>query len=302
MDVIALAVLCTTLTGSPQDVGQPVRRTTVPTTQDPKQSEARRRASDFEGPGSSELPKGDTAPTQRLDRNSPVDPRTPDLAAVYQAVGLPSDLRDLGGVMARVQLLLFDGGKVLADVEVLHFADLGGPGQRDRLEFKGIPGVGRVYGRDSESVFAEMYGMVWQPLEKDAADELEVFGALLRFPWVFSDERFLVSSPERVTVRRQSKTRFRVQRRQTDPESESVDRFDVICDPLTLVPEAVHMIRTNTSARVEVQFSDYAAYEGVSVPLRRTFLGADGEKVMEIRITSLDVHQELPLSLFRSGR
>ena len=299
MDVIALAILCTTLAGPPQDVGTPVRRS-VTLAQDPNKAEARRRASDFEDPGSSELPRIDAVPTPLAVASSLTGPRPSGLDAVYEAVGLPADLRELGGVIVRMQLVLFDGSRVLADLELLHFADFASPGHRDRLEFMGMPGMGRVYGRDSGLVFAERSGIPWQQLEQDAAEELEVFGALLRFPWVFGNEEFLVGSSEAVTVKRKPKTRIRAQRRQM--ETDSADRFEVICDPLTLVPEAVHMIRGGTSARVEVQLSDYATYGGISVPRTRTFLGVDGQKVMEIRIIGLEVKQDLPPSLFRIER
>ena len=193
---------------------------------------------------------------------------------------------------------------VLADLDLLHFADLGSP--RDRLEFSGSPATGRVYGRDGNDVFAEMYGMAWQPLQKKAAEELQVFGLLLRFPWGFdSGTEFLVAAKENITLRGVAKVRLRVQRRAGKRDlamglQRRTDRFDLICDPQTMLPEALHMTLAASGSTVVVEFDDYAWFGGVRIPTRRIFFGPTGKRVMELRIRSMDLHQAHRPSLFRA--
>lgn len=228
---------------------------------------------------------------------------------MFEAVGFPSQLRELGGVIARIEMSVFDSrGAVLADLKLLHWADLAAPTLRDRVEFAGIPSVSRIYGRDGDTAFAEMYGMAWPQLDRAAAEELLVLGLLLRCPWGFEADRYEVGPPTTVTVSGAHKTRIRVSRR---PDRSAqvlggpappVDRFDLICKPGTMVPESVALTLVGGSGTVAVHLEDYFALGGVSIPRRRLFVGPGGRRVMELRVVAIDKGQTLPASMFRRRR
>ncbi|MCB9869616.1 MAG: hypothetical protein H6837_07145 [Planctomycetes bacterium] len=231
------------------------------------------------------------------------------LQPIFAGVGSPADLRALGGAIVRMQMQLFGPeGAVLADLPVLHWVDLGAPRLRDRLELSGDGAARRVYGRQDGTVFAQMFGLAFAELTEQAAEELEVFGLLLRMPWAFDGPGFVVEDPQPITVAGVRRIRVRVTRRQPPAapggtgKSVPADRFDLICNATSRVPEELHMTLGRRGKTVRVVLSDYATLGRIRLPMRRTFLGSAGEKVMELRIVAVDHGQQLGDDLFRPRR
>ena len=159
------------------------------------------------------------------------------LLDVYQAVGSPGKLGDLGGVVVWWRLTTFgEQGEQIGLREVTHTADLRFA-ERDRLEFQD----GRIYGRVGAQVFAELRGMPWPTLNEAAAQDLMLFGLHLRMPWSFGDAKTWMvvgkdveeRSGERfvhLTLERVPPIALDVVGPELDPKPR--DRFELLCDPV----------------------------------------------------------------------
>jgi hypothetical protein len=246
----------------------------------------------------------DSHPRGPLER--PLTDRSP-LHEVFQRLGRPHDAADLHCVVAWITLRLFDdGGAQIGEIHVHHEADL--RANRDRLLFsRPSRGPSKIYGRDGRSVFAEMHGMPWPSLKQEATEELQLFGLLLRMPWLLADsDQFVVKSHGDHTVNGRAMVRLRIERR---PDGSGVstpgtgekpqDRFDLICPKGRMEPVEVHMRLAATGATTVVRLSDYKSYGAVRIPTRRVFLSADGYRRMEMQITRLDTGLDLPRTQFR---
>lgn len=243
----------------------------------------------------------DTAPRGPLERPLADQGMLQD---VFRQVGRPEDLARLQCVVAWMHVKLFDQrGTDLGELQVHHEADL--RHVRDRLLFS-RPGRGpdKIYGRDGRSVFAERHGMSWPSLEPRAREELELFGLLLRMPWAFADsDRFVVKGrDDDYVVNGRAMVRLRIERRPragAGGAGAGQDRFDLICPRNSLEPSEVHMRLAATGVTTVVQLSGYKSYRGVRVPTQRVFVSENGYRLLEVRITRMDVGQDLPQSQFR---
>ena len=186
--------------------------------------------------------------------------------------------------------------------------------RRDRLLFaRPSRGPSKIYGRDGESVFADKHEMPWPSLERPAREELEVFGLLLRLPWLFADsDRFVVKSRDNdYTLNGRAMVRLRIERRPGaghvpaaagGKSQEPRDRFDLICPRERMEPVELHMRLAATGATTVIHLLDYKSYGGVRIPTRRVFMGENGYRRMEMQITRLDVGLDLPRAQFRPHR
>jgi len=229
------------------------------------------------------------------------------LRDVFQQVGRPEDFARLQCVVAWMSVKLFDHrGTELGQFTVHHEADL--RCGRDRLLFsRPSRGPDKIYGRDGRSVFAERHGMAWPSLEPKAREELEAFGLLLRMPWAFADsDRFVVKGrDDDYTVNGRAMVRLRIERRPGSDRMRDAgadkrqDRFDLICSKNRMEPVEVHMRPAASGATTVVQLSGYKSYRGTRIPTQRVFMSENGYRLMEMRITRMDVGQDLPQSQFR---
>jgi hypothetical protein len=290
----------TTQTPTTQNQGVPPRGSTVQTP--PVQTPAQVPTQVPAQPGGSGTPG--TTPRGPLER--PLADRS-ILRDVFQQVGRPEDLARLQCVVAWMTVKLFDhSGTELGELQVHHEADL--RCTRDRLLFsRPSRGPDKIYGRDGRSVFAERYGMAWPSLVPKAREELELFGLLLRMPWAFanSDQFVVKSRDDDYIVNGRAMVCLRMERRPGATgmgvvgDSKPQDRFDLICSKSNLEPVEVHMRLEATGATTVVHLSDYKSYRGVHIPTRRVFMSENGYRLMEMRISRMDVCQDLPQAQFR---
>ena len=302
--------------GNPKPVAKPVPR---------EQPRIRTDANGWPIPGKPQTPQEKPRPPKQQPMQPPARPggaagglaeHSPladrgSLHDVFQQMGQPQDLIDLRCVVAWISLKMFDHrGAELGEILVHHEVDL--RARRDRLLFsRPSRGPTKIYGRDGPSVFAEMHEMPWPSLESEAAEETGVFGLLLRMPWLFADsDRFVVKSrDDDYIVNGRAMVRLRVERRpetggmsRRDGANKPQDRFDLICPKKRMEPAEVHMCLAATGATTVVRLLDYKSFGGVRIPTRRIFLGEDGHRRMEMRITRLDTRLDLPRSQFRPHR
>jgi hypothetical protein len=260
----------------------------------PAVSTSRPARTDFDHPpavaAGAAAPSGETAPVSAL-------------AATFRQVGHPSALADLGGVIARIRLTIFDAqGVEIGGHELFHEADLG-TAARDRLVFTQAR---RVYGRDGAIVWAKQHNLLWPAAEQDARDELEVHGLLLRAPWAFADqERFVVLGQDVVQRAGAAVQRIRIQRRSPEagavgPQPQTaVDRFELYCHQDSHEPfELVYTLAATGSTR-RVQLLDWRPHGSARLPTRRVFVDGDGKPQLQLEVVRLDVRQPLPQTQFR---
>src|SRR5690606_2845169 len=159
---------------------------------------------------------------------------------------------------------------------------------------KGLPE--RVYARDGAKVYAKMHGMVWAPQREAAGEELEVFGVLLRFPWVFDDNsQYAVEPPQEMRVDGVEKVLVRVRRRTAGA---GADCFDILCGAASYRPEELRFTPASTGRPVRILLSDYLTVRGVEFARRRVFLGADGAARLVMRIEEIATGVSLPADRF----
>lgn len=246
------------------------------------------------------------------------------LLDVFRAVGTPEDLRALKGVIVRYRLRVLDPrGAEVAVRELYHEADLAAP-DRDRLLFTGtdrIPGAdavprpaagsgGRIYGRDGGAAWATQHGIGLPSLERQAAEELQLFGWLLRAPWCFADAaRFTVFPPEPCTepgtgrnlvrVRVEARDPAEAERIGPDPRAKDGDRFEVLCVPETCEPVGLRYRVGPLGEWRTLRLLDPRRFLGVQMPTRRVVLFPDGTPALEIQTVHLDLRQDLPRTQFQ---
>lgn len=224
------------------------------------------------------------------------------LLDVFQRIGHPADLAALGGVSVRVQVHVFEAnGAELGMREFVHEADLA-TRDRDRLRFVAQD---KIYGRDGKQVFVQYRNMDWPALEREAREELELHGFLLRAPWLLADpERYTVFPKEPVQRDGRRLIRIRIEERHGEdlvgPRDPALvlDVFELLCAAETLEPHELKLQRKGMPART-VKLLDWREFGSVRLPARRVFLAPDGTRALELVITQLDSRQSLPEALFR---
>ncbi len=250
-------------------------------------------------------PRGESVtlekPTTELARgranDNPLGLDSP-LRDVFRRVGQPADLQDLGGVIAWYQFIVRDhrGGELI-NREVTHEADMRFP-DRDRLL---LPGR-KIYGRDGRAVYAELHRLPMPSYEEEAAEELELFGLLLRAPWSFADDgRFRIQPQSHITVGNQRLLRIEVER--VPPENAKADapqdRFEILCDPHSMDPVEIRYTLASTRATRRIQLTQYQRVGGVRIPMRRVVTDELGNPSLEWSILRFDSKQQFPRSQFR---
>lgn len=264
--------------------------------------------SDFDAPIAAPV-KPSEAPA-RESRATPASAPVLDLGSplldVLQRVGHVSDLAALGGVVARMQIHVYDAhGVEIGTRELTHEADLAEK-ERDRLTFGG---GAKTYGRDGAAVWVLFHAMLWPSLEDEARDELAMHGLLLRAPWAFADpQRFVVFPKEHVVQDERRLVRIRVEQRGADAErigpreqKAATDAYELLCPQDSMEPSEVRIRRASGASRT-IKLLDWRTFGGVRMPTRRVFLSPDGVRALEIVITRLDVRQTLAEGRFRPAR
>jgi hypothetical protein len=222
---------------------------------------------------------------------------------VFKVVHQPADLAALRGVTVWLRLTLYDErGEELGEREITHEADLEYP-DRDRLMFSD----GRVYGRLGGAVFVERLRRPWPTLDDEARGELKLMGMLLRAPWIFAEgRRYVVFPVEYDAWQGAEMVRVRIERRPArdrvlGPQrvATPVDRFELICDPVTLAPRQLRYYLAETGVSRRILLDDYREVGGVRMPWRRTFLVDDDRVAMVMRIMRIEVGQRFVENHFR---
>ena len=225
------------------------------------------------------------------------------LAEVFERVGHPSAMQDCKGVIARMQVRLFDPtGVEQTRYEVFHEADLASR-DRDRLQFTQAR---KTYGRDGATVWARHIGMLWPAWEGEARDELELHGLMLRLPWAFADtERFVAGAREIVQHDGRAIARWKVQARGPEsavvgpvPNAAPVDRFELDCHEDSNEPFELRYVLSATGVPRRVLLRDWRPCGGVKLPMVRTWVDTEGKKALEIEIVRIDSGQALPVGQF----
>jgi hypothetical protein len=221
---------------------------------------------------------------------------------VFVAVHQPADLAALGGVTLVLRITLFDHrGEELGSREIHHEADLAYP-DRDRLWFSD----GRVYGRIGKAVNAQRFHKPWPVLDDEARDELELYGVLLRMPWLFADaESFVVFPTQNDNWRGEDLVRIPIERRPVQslvlgPQRNPVpvDRFELLYDD-TFIPRQLVFRLAATGVTRRVLLQDFREVGGVRIPWRRTFLVEDDRVAMVMKVVSFKFGQRFSDQHFR---
>ncbi len=238
-------------------------------------------------------PAADAAPLSGDRLGSP-------LADVWQAVGNPSSLHDQRCVQAQILVQVFGhDGRVLATFNALHQADLSEP-DRDRLVLRGGE---LVHGRAERSApWTEVDGVPRKQPAPDAVAQLDLFGLLLRAPWVFAEPGFAVSPPRRV---RREETDYEVidivNERPAAAEGEggARDVFELWCEPETMLPLELRYALAGRTWR-RVRFSQYQTLGWLRFPVRRTVLSDNGVPLIDLEVKRMSCQQQIPLEKFRA--
>jgi hypothetical protein len=221
------------------------------------------------------------------------------LRDIWLRTGQPSDFAAQGGAGAEIKLHLYDvSGGVLTTRRLLHEADLAVP-DRDRLTFLDSQ---RTFGRDGTAVWAMADNVLWPSREREAQEALQVLGLLLRAPWIFADERYLVRPAEPVEVDGERMVRVAIESA-PDPEGSeeaAAARFQLLCHPSDMLPlEIRYAIGAQDEKRVKLL--EYQTLPpGVKVPVRRVFVAHDGRPLLEVEIVRMQCKLDLPAAYFRT--
>lgn len=222
------------------------------------------------------------------------------LREVFTRQGYPSDMRELGGVLAWYRFTLRGhNGAVIGSREVEHHADMR---RADRDLLKMSSGQ-KTYGRDGASVFAYLDRMRMESYEDEARDELELLGLLLRFPWGFADgERYVVGEKQYLTVAGQAMVLIPIRAKRSIDASlpgASVDRFEILCAADSMEPRELRYTLAATGQSRRLRFSEYRQVGGVRIPFRREFLDGVGSPSLILEILSMDHGRDVSAVDFR---
>lgn len=174
---------------------------------------------------------------------------------------------------------------------------------RDRLLFTD----GRVYGRIGKAVHAQRYLKPWPVLRGEARDELELFGVLLRMPWLFAEARHFVVFPTQYeNWGGEDLVRIPIERRPAQQQvlgpqrnPVPVDRFELLYQEHTSLPRQLVFRLAAIGVTRRVLLQDFRDVGGVRMPWRRTFL-VEGDRVaMVMKVLKMEFGQRFGDQHFR---
>jgi hypothetical protein len=229
---------------------------------------------------------------------APVDPPGPagETAAfgspwlrVWSSVGSAETFQALGclRIQWRMRVVAADG-TTLGERTVWQTTDSGAAG-RERLEFED----GRIYTRLLDAVQAERHGMPWPTLEAAAERDIQLFSLQAGLPWRLADPTgFVEGAAPRTSSKDGSVTFTRSPRTEkgrlagvVDASSENIE---LVVDAATGVPREVVTAAGSAEGKRRVRFDDWRAWNGLSVPYRRTWLDAEGRPATVLELVQIE--------------